>query len=192
MDGGAPGRARRAGWMIAGGAVLVGLAAGLALLNILAPEAAVAPDATHVPVPAAVVGAPAPDFELKTLDGTSIRLSDLKGKVVAVNFWATWCEPCRIEMPDLEARAESHAADLVVLGVNFDESPEDVRAFGKRVGVAFPLLLDPGGVVQHLYRVLGYPTTFFVDRDGVIRAEHVGLMTPAQIDDYLAQAGIGS
>lgn len=177
------------GWLVAGGGALIGLALGLGLFASFtsAPPTA---SGTPLAVAAPVVGAPAPDFELETPEGEAIRLSDLKGGVVALNFWATWCVPCRLEMPDLEARAVAHPDDLTVLGVNFDETPEEVIAFRDELGITFPLLLDPGAVVQRLYRVLGYPTTYFVDEQGIIRIQHIGLMSPRQMDEYLKEMGL--
>ncbi len=137
------------------------------------------------------IGALAPDFELLTITGESIRLDDLRGQVVLLNFWATWCAPCRLEMPHLQNRFELFSPDLVVLAVNFDEPAQDVGAFVLELGLTFPTLLDPGALVQDLYRVRGYPTSVFVDRDGVIQIIHIGILTEGQLDDYLAQVGIG-
>jgi peroxiredoxin len=139
-----------------------------------------------------VVDSPAPDFVLQTVDGEQIRLSDLRGKVVAVNFWATWCAPCRLEMPDLQVRADRFRDRLVVLGVNFGETAEEVAAFREEIGVDFPLLLDPKADVQGLYRVLGYPTTFFIDEAGTIRFQHIGLMSGGQLDEYLQEMGLSA
>lgn len=182
-------RRRRVGWLVAGGGALIGLALGLGLFASFTSDPPTA-SGTPLAVAAPVVGAPAPDFELETPEGEAIRLSDLKGGVVALNFWATWCVPCRLEMPDLEARAVAHPDDLTVLGVNFDETPEEVIAFRDELGITFPLLLDPGAVVQRLYRVLGYPTTYFVDEQGIIRIQHIGLMSPRQMDEYLKEMGL--
>jgi thiol-disulfide isomerase/thioredoxin len=124
------------------------------------------------------------------VDGESLRLSDLRGKVVALNFWATWCAPCRLEMPDLQERARQFPDRLAVVGVNFDETAEDVAAFRDELGLDFPLLLDPDSAVQRLYRVLGYPTTFFIDEEGTIRIQHIGLMSPGQLDAYLEELGL--
>lgn len=167
---------------------MIGGALGLAWFA--SPDLAPDPEAAGSSVAAPVVGSPAPDFELETLDGSPVSLRGLRGRVVIVNFWATWCGPCRVEMPDLEARAVRFPDRLTVLGVNFDETPAEVAAFRDEVGVTFPLLLDPGAKVQRLYRVLGYPTTYFVDQDGIIRIQHIGLMTSDQIDGYLKEMGI--
>ena len=176
-----------------GAGLLLGAALGMGYF-LGVPEATVtrageppAPGAALVPV----VGAPAPDFTLAAIDGVSYTLSELRGQVVVLNFWATWCTPCRIEMPMLQARYERDRENgLIVLGVNFDEPAADVRLFGQELELSFPLLLDPGAGVQRLYRVRGYPSTFVVDREGKLVAEHIGLMSESQFDEYLAQAGL--
>jgi peroxiredoxin len=183
---------RRVAWLTAAGGLLLGLGIGLALFATPLPSSSAADAATQEPVVAPIVDSLAPDFELETVDGDLVRLSDLRGEVVALNFWATWCAPCRLEMPDLQARADAYGDRLTVLGVNFDETAEEVDAFRQDVGVRFPLLLDPGGEVQRLYRVLGYPTTFFIDSEGVIRIQHLGLMSAEQIDQYLEELGLTS
>ncbi|HLE13306.1 MAG TPA: redoxin domain-containing protein [Anaerolineales bacterium] len=136
------------------------------------------------------VGALAPDFELVDLSGETVRLSDLRGKPVLLNFWATWCAPCKLEMPAIQERFEQHQAKFSVLAIDFDEPEQDVRQFAKQLELTFNILLDPGAKVQDLYRVRGYPTTFLVDAEGVIRVHHVGLITEAQLDRYLQQVGI--
>ena len=192
MELGPSSRTRRVAWLTVAGGLLLGLGIGLALFATPMPSSGAAAAATQAPVVAPIVDALAPDFELETVDGDLIRLSDLRGEVVALNFWATWCAPCRLEMPDLQARADAYGDRLSVLGVNFDETAEEVDAFRREVGVRFPLLLDPGGEVQRLYRVLGYPTTFFIDSEGVIRIQHLGLMSADQIDQYLEDMGLTS
>jgi peroxiredoxin len=178
------------GWLTLGGSALMGLVVGLLLFRAPTLPGSGVLAASETAVPAPVVGAPAPDFTLLTVDGESLRLSDLRGKVVAVNFWATWCAPCRLEMPDLQERAERFPDRLAVIGVNFAETAEEVAAFRREVGVDFPLLLDPEADVQRLYRVLGYPTTFFIDEEGTIRLQHIGLMSGGQLDEYLQQMGL--
>jgi len=120
----------------------------------------------------AAAGAAAPDFELTSSDGQGIRLADLRGKVVLLNFWATWCPPCKAEMPDLNALQRKYGAerDFVVLGINDMENASDVIAFAEREGIAFPLLLDPDGrVIKDLFDVRYLPTSMIIDRDGNIR-----------------------
>jgi peroxiredoxin len=135
-------------------------------------------------------GALAPAFTLQDLDGKSISLSDFHGQVVLLNFWAVWCSPCLVEMPMFEARYQSLKDDgLIVLGVNFDDPPEDVRIYGEALELTFPLVLDPGGVVQDLYRIRGYPSSVIIDGDGVVQVVQVGLMTDEQLDGYLEEMG---
>lgn len=135
--------------------------------------------------PAPEVGAVAPDFTLQTLDRRTLSLSGLRGQVVLINFWATWCGPCKLEMPAIQERYNDGGFE--VLAVNFDEPAELIEPFVAELGLTFPILLDPGGMVQELYRIRGYPTSFFVDADGLIRFMHIGEMTPEIIDDYLAR-----
>lgn len=119
----------------------------------------------------------APDFTLATADGGQVRLSDLRGKVVLLNFWATWCPPCKAEMPDLDALYRRHgtAHNFVVIGVNLEETPETVAAFARQSDVTFPLALDrDGSVTTDLYRVRGFPTSMIIDRAGAIRDSWMG------------------
>lgn len=135
----------------------------------------------------------APDFTLLSTVGDEIQLNNLKGQAVLINFWATWCGPCRIEMPSIQDRFEMYQDDgLVVLAIDFDEPLEDVAFFGEELGLTFELLLDPGGDIQSLYRILGYPTSYFVDSEGIIKVKHIGIMTERQLDDNLARIGIGN
>lgn len=190
-------RSRRAAALFVGAGLVVGLVAGLlifyglpAFTTARTSSAAPGPKATSAPAP--VVDAPAPDFTLTALSGGEVTLSDLKGKVVLVNFWATWCGPCEAEMPAIEARYKLYKeSGLEVLAVNLDETEAEIRPFVERLGLTFPILLDPGGVVNEQYRVRGYPTTFIVGRDGIILAQKVGYMTDGQLDTYLSEAGFG-
>ena len=139
---------------------------------------------------APIAGALAPDFSLKSLDGRLVQLHEFRGRAVLINFWATWCGPCRLEMPGIQAKYEAHSPDLAVLAVNFDEPPEPVKAFADALGLTFDILMDPGGEVNaSLYRVRGYPSSYFIDQNGVIRAVHIGLMTEEQLEDYLKEVG---
>ncbi len=141
--------------------------------------------------PGLAQGSPAPDFQLSRAEGGSIRLQDYRGKVVLLNFWATWCLPCRSEMPLIQTAYEQLAGQgFIALGVNFDEPAEVVTAFADELQLDFPLLLDPGGEVQRLYRVVGYPTSVILDREGRITAYHIGILAKSQLDLYLEQAGL--
>ena len=136
------------------------------------------------------VGALAPAFTLQDIDGQQVSLSDFNGHPVLLNFWAVWCAPCAVEMPLLDTRYRTlEDQGLVVLGINFDDPVEDVRIYGDSLDISFPLLLDPGGEVQDLYRIRGYPSTILVDADGVVRMVQVGLMSEEQLDSLLEAAG---
>jgi peroxiredoxin len=124
------------------------------------------------------IGSPAPDFQVELLDGEIFRLSEQKGKVVWINFWASWCPPCRAEMPDIEAIwQEEQNSDLVVVAVDFAERPDEVREFAERLGMTFPVGLDTTGQITTNYRVSGFPSHFLVDREGILREIRVGLMS---------------
>lgn len=119
----------------------------------------------------------APDFELYTSTGEIIHLSELRGKAVIVNFWASWCLPCRTEMPAIEAVHQSYQEKgLVVLGVNAtnqDQSTQ-VNDFIENLDLTFLILFDTSGIVQDLYAVSALPSTFFIDRDGIIQEVVIG------------------
>jgi len=119
----------------------------------------------------------APDFTLGTLQGEQLKLSDLRGKIIVVNFWATWCPPCRAETPALETSYRLYKElDVVILGVNLtdQDSLKDVESFVEEFSLTYPILLDRNGAIALLYQLNGLPTTFFVDRKGVIRTVVVG------------------
>ncbi len=129
-------------------------------------------------------------FSLKDLAGKTWTFSDLRGKVVLVNFWATWCPPCRKEMPDLEALHEKFAAQgLVVLGIS-DEKAGKVKPFIRERKVTFPVLLDPERKVNEMFVVDGIPKTFIYDRDGNLAAQSIDMRTQKQFLEMLAKAGI--
>lgn len=117
----------------------------------------------------------APDFLLKTLEGGEIRLSDLRGQGVIVNLWATWCGPCKKEMPQFIAAYDRYQADgLEVIAVNLQESHSIIQPFVDDFGMDFPVALDKRGAVSDRYRIIGLPTTYFVDRRGEIRSVFQG------------------
>ena len=183
-------------WLALAGGVLIGAMAGYLVFFGLPSEPAESLPPSTVGAPQISIagldtGSQAPIFDLQAADGTLVGLEDYRGQVVLLNFWATWCAPCRTEMPLLESTFESFKDQgLVVLGVDFDESADLVASFGDELGLSFPLLLDPGGKVQTLYKVRGYPTTVVLDREGRIQAYHIGVLTQSQLDGYLENAGL--
>ena len=141
--------------------------------------------------PNLAIGSVAPDFNLQNLLGDEVRLSQFRGSPVLINFWATWCQPCQIEMPYIQNRFDQYSPDIVVLAVNFDEPVSRVQQFVKEQNFTFDVLLDTGGRIQELYQIRGYPTTYFVDAEGIIRVIHIGFMTESQLDVYLKKVGVG-
>ena len=134
--------------------------------------AALAPAGTQV---SAKEGALAPDFLLERLDSGELRLSDFRGKPVVLNFWATWCAPCRKEIPLLvEAYDKYRDQGLVIVGLNLQEGKSIVGPYARDFGMDFPIAIDRDGEVGDEYRLLGLPTTYFIDRDGVVRGVYTG------------------
>ena len=130
------------------------------------------------------------NFTLRDLNGRPWTLKDLKGKVVMLNFWATWCPPCRKEMPDLESLYKQFASQgLLVLGVS-DDDPEKVREFVQKQGTTYPVLLDPGSRVNHLLHIEGIPKTFVFDREGKIVSQSIDMRTKNQFLAMLQLAGL--
>ena len=124
---------------------------------------------------AAAVSGPAPNFTLKSLDGKNLKLSEMRGDVVLINFWASWCGPCRQEMPLLNALHKKYQPlGFTVLGVNVEENTDDARGFLNNFPVVFPVLLDSKNKVSKQYDVVAMPTTVVVDRDGNMRFLHKG------------------
>jgi thiol-disulfide isomerase/thioredoxin len=124
---------------------------------------------------AAAVKGPAPNFTLKSMSGKNLKLSEMTGNVVLINFWASWCGPCREEMPLLNALHKKYAPlGFTVLGVNVEEQLDGARDFLSNVPVDFPILLDNTNKVSRQYKVVAMPTTVVVDRDGNMRYLHEG------------------
>ena len=133
-----------------------------------------------------VTGA-APDFTLKSTDGENLKLGELRGQVVLVNFWASWCGPCRQEMPLLDQiYSQYKALGFTVLGVNVDEDVAQANMLLKKVQVSFPVVYDTANKVSELYQVSGMPTTVIIDRDGNMRYRHEGYL-PGYEDTYQQQ-----
>ncbi len=182
-----------------GRAIIIFLA--LALLGLLAAQGCAPPAPEMIkgrqpgpPEPSKLPPAPevsrlAPDFTLADLEGNQLRLSDLRGKVVFINFWATWCPPCRAEMPEIEAIHQEYKTEgVVVIGVDILETASDVRQFVKQGGYNWTFVLDTTGEVTASYNIAAIPTSFFIDREGIIRAVNIGAMTKRAMETKLAEA----
>jgi len=138
-----------------------------------------------------LVGKAAPDFTLQTLNGGTLTLASLKGRPVVLNFWASWCVPCRQEAPILRDLSEKQTANgLAVVGVVFsDKNLKAVRAFIREYALAYPSLLDPNLNTSIAYGVSGVPETFFIDRSGVIRSYVQGALTTDRLRASLGAIG---
>ena len=136
-----------------------------------------------------VIGKPAPDFQLKNLDGQSISLSDFRGKPVLINFWASWCQPCVYEMPFIQEVFEEWSGQgLVVLTINIGESSSKAKTFMESHDLSFPVLLDTKQDVAEKYNIRGIPTTFFIDENGIIKRMKIGaFISAAEIENSLSK-----
>lgn len=131
----------------------------------------------------AEIGQPAPPFELASLSGEKVSLEDYQGKVVVVNFWATWCPPCRAEMPGIQqVYAQYREQGVVVLAVNAHEERSLVNEFVFSNGLTFPVLLDAQSIAGNQYQASGLPTTVIIDRDGTITHMQSGPLTAEQLE----------
>jgi thiol-disulfide isomerase/thioredoxin len=166
-------------WQLVGGGIAVGVGLGLLLTSLPAPRLApaLAPE-THERIS---------DFQLEDLTGATVRRRDYLGQTLVLNFWATWCGPCRAELPILEAFHRSQPDGVTVLGINFAEPHPTVAAFWDDLGLTFPTLLDPAGRVEDLLAVRAFPTTLFIDGEGLLRFRHVGPLSEDQLHAYLAK-----
>jgi peroxiredoxin len=159
-----------AGWLFSGGGLqrLIALATG--------------------PTAPGEVGSPAPDFSLEDTAGRTVTLGDYRGKVVLINFWATWCLPCRAEMPELESIYRARRGDgFEVVAIDLQESDAEVQPFMEELGLTFPALLDRDGFVSRAYRARALPSSFLVDRQGTIRYVKIGPLTFDTISEELGK-----
>ena len=133
----------------------------------------------------------APDFTLTGLDGNRHSLSEYRGHVVLVNFWATWCIPCRAEIPELEVSYRKHQAQGVVfLGIDWKEGIDQVAPFVAERQVTYPVLLDSDGKVYSAYQVAALPETFVIDKQGRVAVHRIGLATRDKFEEELKAAGV--
>ncbi|MGQ9549860.1 MAG: TlpA disulfide reductase family protein [Roseiflexus sp.] len=134
---------------------------------------------------------PAPDLTLPTLHGDNLRLADLRGKVVLVNFWGTWCEPCKEETPALqEAYRQLQAEGLVIVGINLrrqETSDDAVRDFVQQYGVTYPIALDVEGEAARLFQISPIPVSYFIDPEGTIRYVRIGTLTADEVATLFAR-----
>jgi len=121
------------------------------------------------------IGKPAPDFVLQDASGVTWKLSSLKGKVVFVNFWATWCKPCRDEMPSMEILNKAMAGQpFQMLSIVFNDDLKMAESFARRLGATFPVLANPGPDLAAAYMITGVPETFLIDADGILQHKFIG------------------
>lgn len=136
-------------------------------------------------------GQHAPDFELKDLQSKTVKLSDFKGKKVLINFWATWCPPCRMEMPHMQKFYEDYSSQgVVILGINItatEQSPDAAIPFAKKYGLTYPIVLDENGTTMDKYQVTAYPTTYVVDSQGIIREVFQGAINYNIMKDEISK-----
>jgi cytochrome c biogenesis protein CcmG, thiol:disulfide interchange protein DsbE len=172
----APARLPRA-WYVAAALTPLLLLAAWGLLLVARPA-----------LPLARVGDPAPNFALTDLDGNALRLADLRGRPVIVNFGASWCGPCVDEFPLLLNAAAAHrSSDMVVVGIVFRDRPGAARSFMSRMGASWPTAMDPGDAVASRFGIIGPPDTFFIDRNGMIVGRQIGQLGAADLEHGLAQ-----
>jgi cytochrome c biogenesis protein CcmG/thiol:disulfide interchange protein DsbE len=140
-----------------------------------------------------MVGKEGPDFSLPNLDETTVRLSDYRGKVVFLNFWATWCKPCREEMPSMEVLYRNFERDgLVVLAISIDRvtTKKDIPPFIKSLNLTFPVLVDSWGQTDKRYKLMGVPETYIIDQQGILREKIIGPRDWTVLDNLQTITGL--
>lgn len=150
--------------------------------------AIIAPDSQILEQTIPQIGKPAPDFSFTMPDGSEIKLSDYRGQQVILNFWASWCAPCKAEMPDIQRVYEAHKGNgLVVLAINREEDLATIQQFVNEMGLSFPVVANVSGDISQQYGALGLPTTFFINSDGTVNSLRKGIMDEAFILEQLGQ-----
>lgn len=130
-------------------------------------------------------GQKAPEFSLPSLKGARTSLASLRGKVVLLDFWAQWCEPCKQELPELQKLAKDYAAKgVVIVGVNIDKTRDNAQRLVSQLGLSFPILLDPTGAVAGVYDLPKMPTSFVIDKNGTIRYVHEGFEGSSDVSKF--------
>lgn len=136
---------------------------------------------------APIAGYRAPDFTLQTLAGETVTLSELQGQAVVLNFWATWCPPCRAEIPFFQEASRKYNGQVAILGIDDGESPDTVAPFVAELRMTYPIPLDRDGVVSRQYGVNSLPSTFFVDGRGIIRKVHIGIINQGLLEEQIGR-----
>ena len=170
-------------WLIGLGAIAI----VVAIVVMSAGHPAQTGPAVSESLPPGSTNTRAPDLTLSTVDGRELSLADLQGRAVLVNFWATWCPPCRREMADLQQfHQDNQDAGMVVVAINAGESGAQVEQFAQEYGLTFDLLLDPDMQALADFRVSSLPTSIFIDREGNIHGRHTGQIVRQQMDEQMA------
>lgn len=146
-------------------------------------QQAAAAETTEAPI----AGYRAPDFTLQTLNGETLTLSEFQGQPVVLNFWATWCPPCRAEIPFLQETSRKYNGQVAVLGIDDGEPPHTVAPFVAELGMTYPVPLDRDGVVSRQYGVNSLPSTFFIDGSGIIRKVHIGIINQGLLEEQIGR-----
>jgi peroxiredoxin len=167
------------------GIILVGVAAVVALPK--ASGQAATEESVETSVVPAAVEFPAPDLTLTDLEGSTVSLADYRGQVVLINLWATWCPPCKYEMPTLQAYFEDHGAEgFTLIAINDGDPSEDVIAFAKDYGLTFPVWLDPTYIAsEQAFKTNALPSSFVIDRDGIVRYAWTGAISLDMLEKYI-------
>lgn len=169
------------------GAVVIGILVFTGVIPLLGNSTA--QDNGEAPLAALESGTMIPDVEMMGLEGDPIRPSDYRGKIVLMNFWATWCGPCIREMPMFQEYQDRYP-NLVVLGVDEEETREKVSQFIEQIGITYTIALDQRAEMGRALRVNFLPTTIFIDEKGEIRFRHYGIMSEEQLVYYLSTLGV--
>jgi thiol-disulfide isomerase/thioredoxin len=184
-----PGLSRKAAWLAMGAVTLalalIWAAPGIDHVDETGPVGSSGSGAPGEPEDAAAAGKPARlDFKLKDMNGVDVKLDSFKGKVILINFWATWCGPCKAEIPSLVELQEKYSDDLVVLGFSVDDPAEKMKPYAEEYKVNYPLLVGNGREdVQNAFGpLLGIPVSVIIDREGIIAKKHTGIATKEQFE----------
>jgi len=160
----------------------VGVLIGLAVLIFrdLSPV-----DEQFIPSP----GATLPNFSAQDLDGNPVSLDQVAGKPILINFWASWCQPCMEELPYLQQIYEQFGGDLIVIGINADDTLSDMRAVADELQLTFPIWNDPQGTISRKMLISALPTSYFIDQDGTILGSYIGIVDDSVVAKYFPAGG---